>query len=284
MNPNLLHPACFAIPVPNEDTFLRYQDQTCINFVRSAPAVNPKCRFGQREQLNQLSSYIDGNNIYGISQQETNDLREFNGGRLKVNYIFNKQFLPPMSNDSLANCQIPQNLQLQCFHGGDIRANEVIDLVVLHTIWLREHNRIAFNLEHINPLWSDEKIFQEARRIVIAELQHITYNEFLPLILGAKTLQHFGLKLSNDYSNSYNPTVDATILNEFSTAAYRLHSLIHGTLNFNSPDNQVMGQVQLRDVFSNPSILYQDNVLEMRVAGLAGQAMQNCKLTIIKMI
>ena len=62
--------------------------------------------------------------------------------------------------------------------------NEQPQLTVIHTIWMREHNRIAKILRELNPTWSLETVFQEARRIVIAELQHITYKEFLPTLLG----------------------------------------------------------------------------------------------------
>lgn len=277
INPELLHPSCFVIPVPPQDNFLRSESQACINFVRSAPALNPKCRFGPREQLNQVSSYLDGNNIYGSSQKEADDLREFRGGRLRSSNINNEEYLPLNFNDTNSNCQLPKNSQLKCFHGGDNRLNEVVDLTVLHLAFHREHNRIAKVFSQLNPFWSDETIYQEAKRLVVAEFQHIIYNEFVPLILGPRALAHFGLQLNSGFSNDYNPVIDVSVLNEFSTAAYRLHSLIQGTLNLNSPDNRILGRVLLREQFNNPQILFHKNGFEMRIAGLTGQAIQNCK-------
>lgn len=71
-----------------------------------------------------------------------------------------------------------------CFESGDTRANENLHLTSMHLIWARHHNHIANSLETVNPHWDDETIFQESRRILAAQLQHITYNEFLPILLG----------------------------------------------------------------------------------------------------
>lgn len=77
----------------------------------------------------------------------------------------------------------------KCFKTGDVRSNEHVGLSAIHTIWVREHNRLAKKLKAINPHWGDEILFQESRRIIAAEIQHITYNEFLPMILGQVSIQ-----------------------------------------------------------------------------------------------
>ena len=67
---------------------------------------------------------------------------------------------------------------------GDNRVTETPLATMMQTIWVREHNRVANQISLLKPGKSDEFYYQQARRIVIAELQHITYTEFLPILIG----------------------------------------------------------------------------------------------------
>ena len=94
--------------------------------------------------------------------------------------------LLPVSTDPNDGCnEAARNAKGQyCFDSGDTRANENLLLTSMHLIWARHHNYLAEQLQALNPDWDDETIFQEARRILAAQLQHVTYNEFLPILLG----------------------------------------------------------------------------------------------------
>lgn len=108
----------------------------------------------------------------------------------------------------------------RCFKAGDERVNEHIGLAALHTMWLREHNRIARELSLVNPHWSDEVLFQEARRVVIAEFQHITYNEYLPVVLGQSVVTDYGLlSQSSGFYNAYDINTNVGVLNAVGAAA-----------------------------------------------------------------
>ena len=100
---------------------------------------------------------------------------------------------------------LKNNNNFVTFHfKGDVRANEHWNLVLMHTVWMREHNRIAGLLFYMHPDWNDEKLFQEARRIAIAEYQHIVYGEWLPVVLGSDSMSKYGLwPLSEGYSDAY---------------------------------------------------------------------------------
>lgn len=101
------------------------------------------------------------------------------------------------------NGEIGEN---KCGKGGDIRAAEQPMLTALHTIFANEHNRIAKELKEMHLCWDDETLFQEARRILIAIMQKIVYGEWLPLVVGSKTMEEYKLELWHDY-RGYNSSV-----------------------------------------------------------------------------
>ena len=139
----------------------------------------------------------------------------------------------------------------------------------MHTVWLREHNRLAVELHKLYPYWQDEKLYQEARRILIAEMQHITYNEWLPIILGRAYMRNNGLVLLDDgYSAEYFAEgillgqYDPRVANEFATAAFRFgHSLIPSRFNvpFQRRGEHVDG-FYLKTAFFQPTEFRSDGV------------------------
>lgn len=144
----------------------------------------------------------------------------------------NTEFLPTERANQTGDCSLNEAEQrrFKCFLAGDVRVNEQPGLTMIHNLLVREHNRVADILKGINRKWNDETVFQEARRIVIAQIQHITYNEFLPIVLGRTVMKQYGiLPKSFGFTKDYDPKVSPNILNEFSTAAYRFHSLVQAS-------------------------------------------------------
>jgi peroxidase len=99
----------------------------------------------------------------------------------------------------------------------------------MQTLFNREHNRIADQLSLINPTWTDDKIFNETRKIVIAVYQHIIYNDWLPLITANSSLKPL---TGSVYYNGYDSNINPAIANEFASAAFRFgHSLIRNSFH-----------------------------------------------------
>ena len=175
------------IPVPTGDPSFdpNSTGAMTISMARSAwDAATGTGTNNPRQQVNSITAFIDGSQVYGSDATRAAALREFTGGRLRTS----TGNLMPFNTSGLANANdahvVADN---QLFLAGDVRANENPELVALQTLFVREHNRIATEAAAKNPTWTDEQLYQHARRIVIAELQKITYDEFLPAILGANT-------------------------------------------------------------------------------------------------
>ncbi|XGW08547.1 hypothetical protein V3C99_011124 [Haemonchus contortus] len=217
-------PSCLPIPVPENDP---YFDSTingsprCLAFVRS---LNGQRQLGHRSQINQLTAYVDGSVLYGSTRCEANALRKRTGGRMAASLVgpLGSLLLPAPDQSECRSANTAP-----CFTSGDERVSQHPGITTLHTLFHREHNRIADELASINPHWDDERIYQETRRIIAAEIAHINYNEYLPKILGNKLVEKFDLRSkTNGYFTDYDSTCDATLSHSFSTAAFRFgHSL-----------------------------------------------------------
>ena len=150
-----------------------------------------------------------------------------------------------------------------CFLAGDVRVNEQLGLLTMHTIWMREHNRIADELERLNTRWDSETVFQVARQIVGAELQKITFQDYLPLLLGK------GIELMPDFS--YDANTDPGIPNAFATAAFRFgHSQIRPQFDRLDQTFQPLsiGPLSLIDSFFQPNQYAASNGTDPILRGL----------------
>jgi hypothetical protein len=232
-----------------------------------------------RQQINTLSSFIDGSQVYGVTSSRLDWLREgtvdgdpSNNSALLM--LTAGGYLPRATARGNASTAPPMDLMgplvgapSTAVEAGDVRANENVALTAIQTLFAREHNRIV---QALPAGLSQEQKFQVARRVVGAEIQYITYTEFLPTM---------GVKLStyHGYSSSVNPSIS----NEFAVVGYRAHSMVHGEFEPTVPagtytddqlntlfpsegiavernaDGTVTLVIPLVDAFGNPNILEQ---------------------------
>lgn len=254
-----VHPECYPIPIPKNDPYFPSVNAStgrrqCLHFVRS---INGQTKLGHREQLNQLTPLLDGSMVYGSDPCEAAALRSFERGRLNVTVHplpDHKDLLPETAHNP--ECMAPSGL---CFEAGDHRASEQPSLACMHTIWMRQHNKLADQLAEINSHWSDERLYQTTRKIVGAMIQRITYNEFLPRILGLEYMNKFDLNpLSSGYFTDYDDSCRPVIFNEFASAVFRFgHSLLKPAFQrLGRAFRSVGDNLKLRSAFFNSDMLY----------------------------
>ena len=220
-----------------------------------------------------MSHWLDGSNIYGSTEAESSNLRTSGGGLLKISGG-GLNHLPSCGSrtvpSNLDACEACSAAKSRCFFAGDSRVNEQPNLVVMHTVFMREHNRLVGLLAGLNPAWDGERLYQEARRINVAQYQHIVYKEWLPIVLGNNMMRLFGLfPLSTGFSTDYEDSFDPRINNEFAAAAFRFgHSLISGDF-VSKPVGSGQQVLSLRDTFFRPPPLNSSDLFDGFLRGLA---------------
>jgi hypothetical protein len=206
--PAILVPtASFNITIPNGDIYFDpFNTGTQFISMRRAgsdPATGTSIA-NPLQHPNLVTSFLDGNIVYGSDPDRALALRTLQGGTLKTSAgnllpFNNTTFFPngPLPNDNAGNAD-PGSL----FVAGDVRASENVALEAMHTVLLREHNRLADVIAAANPGLSDEGIYQQARRWLVGELQHIVYSEYLPVLLGPNAVPVYA---------GYNVTADPAV-------------------------------------------------------------------------
>lgn len=271
--PQYLKGLCMPIPVPPNDPFYSKFGLKCLKFDRTPAGIRPKCLLGLRAQINTVTSPVDASFVYGSTQSLANKLRKFSDGKMKVLSYFEKPklkpLLPPKTDNPDADC-VARPKRLFCFEAGDVRVNEQTHLTVLHTVYVREHNRIAKVLAKLNIDWDDDKIYHETRHIVAATVQHVMVNEFLPLLLGSKSIKEHAISPTHDgHWPGYDPTVTTSTGTGFAAAAFRYgHSMVESAIKRINQRGQLIKSELLRFLFKRPFVLYEPGAVDQLIMGM----------------
>uniref|UniRef100_A0A8D0L1H6 Lactoperoxidase n=1 Tax=Sphenodon punctatus TaxID=8508 RepID=A0A8D0L1H6_SPHPU len=206
-------PPCVPIKFPPGDPRIQSPD-TCMPFIRSSPVCT---KTFIREQLNAITSFLDTGVVYGsevsLAKALRNQTNQLGLMALNQNYTDAGLGLLPFENKTDSLCLLTnKTANIPCFKAGDARVTENLQLTAFHTLFVREHNRLATELRRLNPQWDGETLYQEARKILGAVMQIITYRDYLPLLLGDETKKHM------PYYRGYDESVDPTVANVFSLA------------------------------------------------------------------
>ncbi|XP_071154950.1 salivary peroxidase/catechol oxidase-like [Mytilus edulis] len=244
---------CLGIEMtPDEDL-----DISCMEFVRSAPAPDTQLNAGN-QVTNAITSFIDGSMVYGSSEDEERQLRGIDG-KMAVKSVSGGDLLPEdTSGEAFCTLTGRDPVNDYCQNAGDIRVNVQPGLGHLHLLFVREHNRIVDELKNVQPSWTGDQLYNEARKIVGAIIQHITFNEYLENLFSDEILDKYGLRLlSEGYSRDYNKNINPGTRVGVATAALRFgHTQIPHEMAYLSNDyNTTSSVTEMQSTLKNPHLL-----------------------------
>ncbi|EDV93845.1 GH19553, partial [Drosophila grimshawi] len=243
------HPMCAPILSKGRNDF-----HNCLNYVRSALAIGENCNFGAAEQLNQATGILDLSQLYGFTDSVERKMRTLRNGALKSSG--NGKLLSVISGDEGHTfCAWGSGANgTNCFVAGDSRVNSNPLSILVYTIFMRNHNRIAAELLARNKGWSDEQLFQAAKVVNVDIYRRLIMKEWLTQVLGEASAANV-LAASPATDGQQLPEVS----NEFGVAAIRFYfSMLPNVLHNLAPDNEVVSHTA-----SNQGYIFLSNILPL---------------------
>ncbi len=232
-----------------------------------------------RRYPNLITAFIDGSGVYGSDEERANWLRTFEGGKLKTStgelLPFNTttgEFDAPIDPDA-PHMDNATGISDVVFVAGDVRASENPLLLSFHVLFVREHNRQSDLLAQRYPEWTDEELYQHARKLVGGMIQSIVYDEWLPAM---------GVTL--DSYVGFDASVNPQLMNVFTAAAFRMgHTLLNSTIRrVDGEGNEIpQGHMALQDAFFNPFAVFETGGIEPFLQGMGEQVQQSFDTKVI---
>lgn len=245
------------IPIPKNDRLFANFSGGVLPFTRSE-RIRELARGGSERAMNTISSALDLSTVYSSSEKRFNFLVIRNSCRLKTS----RGNLLPLNTPELENEPSHDD---DFFLAGDIRANDHPVLTSIHTIFLREHNKLCEDLFKAFPERSFSDLFELARKVNIAQFQKIVFEEFYPAITGRKLPTYRG----------YRPNVNPATSDLFSTAGYRIgHTLVGNGVQLRGPGMKRRPTLSFQEMFFRPAATFKRHGLEAFVRGAIDQTAQ----------
>lgn len=221
--------ACLPIEISKNDSFYKDGPIGCLNMVRSEIGESPN-DVQAGEILNQATAYLDLSLIYGNHESELKRIRLYESGKFRMG----KNNVLPVDSS-----------------GQYLQSMSRFVALPMASIWpalfARNHNHLAERLAILNPQWTDEIIFQEARRINIANFQ---FN-----LIAAKSIERVFHRSVNE---SYSETRNAATFVEFSYTYRGAHYYVPSDMLFLDENYTQTKQIRQSDAVGKIDILEND--------------------------
>lgn len=255
------------IDVPASDSRLSARKLPFKRSVRRATG------FGRsRRPINILSSAVDLVAVYGPNPFRNRALLEFNHKRVMTGKLkTSRDGLMPLNTAGLRNSP---DSSARFFLAGDHRANENPALLAMHTLFVREHNRLVDEIKKKIPLLKPQQLYELARKLNIAQFQKIVYEEFYPAILSRGLPPYRG----------FQPTVNPTVSDIFAGAAFRIgHTMVGMQIPRRGHRRQFRPR-EMNDMFFRPASSFSSVEMNNVIRGIAKSPAQEVDLKVVDLL